>query len=252
MSALDGNAFAPLDDGQEPVAVAARPQPAAPEDIAAVLRDGAHRFPPVAASLHPLLCDAAARLIAIARATAGEVVVITARDDSGIAWHGASAGAYLYDSARPAWSDPRPGDADYLWGERARAVVEELAAAGWQQLAGPGRECLCLVARAGGAWLAMGGHAGAPAEFHAISPDRPLHLHALQHPAERRGIADLFRAMAPLRFVSVDGFAVLVALGEPEPEPVQADSVPVEAATERPEEVVEASPGLLARLLRRG
>lgn len=131
-------------------------------------------------------------------------------------------------------------------------MVEELAAAKWQQLAGPGRECLCLVARAGGAWLALGGHAGGPAEFHAISTDQPLQLHGLQHPSERCGIADLFRAMAPLRFVSVDGFAALVALGEPEPEPEQPEEVPVETAAEQLEEVVDASPGLLARLLRRG
>lgn len=252
MSALDVTEFAPLHDRQDPVTAPARPQPASVEDIAAVLRDGAHRFPPVAASLHPLLCHAARRLIAIARATAGEVVVITARDSGGVLWHGASAGRYLYDSARPAWSDPRPGDADFLWGERARAVVEELAEAGWQQLAGPGRASLCLVTRAGGAWLALSDDRGGPAELYAVCPDRPLDLCGLQNPADNRGLAEVFRAMAPQTFLTLEQFAALIAHGKPEPECQPAAETLAEPEAEPEVEEVAAPRGLMARLLRRG
>ncbi|MEY4720465.1 MAG: hypothetical protein RIQ46_190 [Pseudomonadota bacterium] len=251
MSALDVNGFALLDYGQGPVIAPACPAPASPDDIAAVLRDGAHRLPPVAAALHPLLCEAAARLIAIARATGREVAVITARDGGGILWHGASAGDYLYDSARPAWSDPRPGDADYLWGERARAVVESLADAQWQKLGGPGRECLMLVARAGGAWLALAGDAGGPAEFRAIAPDRPLELLGFQHPDESRPLDGLFRAMVPLNFVTVDQFASMVARGEPAPEAEPVAETPEQSEAECVVEEAAPQPGLLARLLRR-
>lgn len=244
------------------VTAAALPaRPADPAEVAAVLRDGAFRFAPAAVALHPMLCDAAARLVAVARATGREVVVISARDPGGVLWHGASAGNYLYDSARPAWSDPRPGDADYLWGERARAVVESLAEAQWEQLSGPGRAFLCLVARAGGAWLALAGEAGGPAEFHAIAPDRPLELCGFQDPAESRCLAELFRAMAPLHFVTVERFAEYIVLGEPEPEqepeqePETGPAMIIEEAEEPvPDIDVEEdapAPGLLARLIRR-
>ncbi len=254
MSALDVNGFEPLDEGQAPLSERACPQPATVDVVAAVLRDGAHRFPPVAAALHPLLCDAAARLIAIARATGREAVVITARDAGGILWHGARAGDYLYDSARPAWSDPRPGDADYLWGERARSLVETLVEAQWQQLAGPGRECLCLVARAGGAWLVLAGESGGPAEFHALGPDRPLELCGFRSPADNRDLGDLFRAMAPIGFMTVEQFARLAVEGErtPEEEPVPQPlpEIAEDTATE-PVADGDAPPGLIARLLRR-
>lgn len=251
MSVLDVNGLDVPDGGQGPVATSSRPQSAMPDDIAAVLRDGAHRFPPLAAGLHPLLCDAAARLTAIARATGREVAIITARSAGGVLWHGASAGDYLYDSARPAWSDPRPGDADFLWGERARAVVEGLAEAQWQRLCGPGRECLALVARAGGAWLVLPGEAGGPGEFHAIAADRPLELAGFQHPDESRALADLFRAMAPIRFVTVDHLACLIAQGEPQPEAQPTVETEPEPEAETVAEDTGPAPGLLARLLRR-
>ena len=116
----------------------------------------------------------------------------------------------------------------------------------------PGRASLCLVARAGGAWLALSDDRGGPAELYAVSPDRPLDLCGLKDPADNRGLAEVFRAMAPQTFLTVEQFAALIAHGEPEPECQPAAEAVPEPEAEPEAEEVAAPRGLMARLLRRG
>lgn len=175
--------------------------------IAACMADMLPGSPVADPGFAPLLADAAARLTPIARGTGGDVVVILSRDTAFGLRRSVWVGSYRYDNRTPGWSTPRPGDPDFLWGERARAVVDDLAAAGWLDgLTGAPAEA-ALLARASGVFLfAAPGHS-APAQAHAINPEGGTAFAGFQPAGEKRGLVARFEAHVPLEFVSAEGLA---------------------------------------------